>query len=166
MTSSYIAFSTLNYSQWENFIGEIDRLIPIFEEIYAPRFYTRIGVRYKDVITRSKLGLDDRKWNELLQPHILGIMTRDVEDGINSFVMESEYHNDKSNTNTKTHFELVRVNDERVTSFLIDCDYFYGENCSVQERKTISELLHEQSNSFIRNAITDELHNAMEPEDI
>lgn len=68
LTSSFIAFSTVRYDRWEEFSKDIDDILPTFIDIYKPKFYTRIGLRYKDIIIRSKLGLEDKKWTELLKP--------------------------------------------------------------------------------------------------
>ena len=166
LTSSFIAISTKEYTQWEEFLDRIRSIIPIFEEVYKPSFYVRVGLRYIDVITRSSLGLREKKWNELIRPHILGIVTPEIEDGIRSFLSESEYTNADGKSITKTHFELVHVNDSPEVSLLIDCDYFVQEVTQNTEVLDVANALHVNSSSFIREAITERLHNAMEPVEI
>lgn len=166
LTSTYISISTLNYTQWEDFIKQIEFVIPLFEKVYRPSFYTRIGLRYIDVITKSDLGLQNERWNDLIQPHVTGIMTSELENGINNYLTEAQLKNDDG-TYTKMHFELVHVNGSEELSFLIDCDYFVQSNCKIGEKALgDANILHNHSSSFIRMAIKDKLHNAMEPVEI
>ena len=53
LTPSFIAISTMAYTQWEEFKKHIEFVIPIFEAEYHPSFYIRVGLRYVDAITRS-----------------------------------------------------------------------------------------------------------------
>lgn len=166
LTSSFIAISTMGYTQWEDFTRHIEFVIPLFEEEYRPAFYTRVGLRYVDAITRGNLGLIDKKWSELIQPHVLGIVTPEIEDGVQSFVSEAEYKNADGKSFTKTHFELVHVNDNPELSLLIDCDYFTSEMTKKEELMDIANMLHTNSSNFIGKAITEKLSIAMEPIEI
>jgi hypothetical protein len=41
---------------------------------YDPPFFTRIGLRYRDVVRRSRLQLAEMPWSELLQPWISSVL--------------------------------------------------------------------------------------------
>lgn len=166
LTASFISISTVNYTQWEDFKKHIDFVVPYFEEVYKPAFYTRIGLRYIDAITREDLGLKDVKWNDLIEPHILGVMTPDIEEGVKSFRVEAEYKIPENEALTKTHFELVHINNRRETSLLIDCDYFTNNVTSKDEMCSVADMLHQNSSSFISKAITKRLSDAMDPVEI
>lgn len=166
LTSSFISVSTTAYTQWEDFREHIARIIPIFEDIYKPAFYTRVGLRYIDAITKSALGLEGVQWNELIRPHVLGIMTPEIETGIKSFVSEAEYGNPDGKTITKAHFELVHINENVELSLLIDTDYFSFDITQKADVFNVAELLHENSSNFIGKAITKRLSDAMEPVEI
>ena len=166
LTSSFIALSTTSYTQWEDFEVKAKDIVASFEAVYKPAFYTRVGLRYVDAITKSKWGLKDRKWNELLQPHVLGIMTDEIESGVNSYVSEAEYKVPGSDAFTKVHFELVHINNSSETSLLIDCDYFASKTTPKEQVQKIAGTLHTNSSNFIGKAITQLLSNAMEPEKI
>ena len=62
------------YRQWGEFRGEIERIEGILREIYAPAFYTRVGLRYRDVLDRSHYGLESIPWSKLLNPIFLGVL--------------------------------------------------------------------------------------------
>lgn len=166
LTSSFIAISTKGYTQWEDFLDHINYIVPEFENEYMPAFYTRVGLRYIDAITRGELGLENKKWTELINSHILGIVTSDIEEGIQAFVSEAEYKNHDGQSLTKTHVELVHVNDNPEMSLLIDCDYFTSGVTEKENLLYVANLLHTNSSNFIGKAITEELSKAMEPEEI
>ena len=63
LTASFISIYTLKYTQWEEFRKHIEFVVPIFETVYKPAFYTRVGLRYIDVINRENLGLEKVGWN-------------------------------------------------------------------------------------------------------
>ena len=165
LTPSFISLSTQEYTQWEDFRKEIQFVVKAFESVYKPAFYSRVGLRYEDVISRKKLNLEDRKWSDLIEPHILGIMSGEYEDGIRSFSLVSEFDNGNQ-TITRARFELVQANNDPEILFLIDCDYYALKKTEKDEMLGIAEKLHTNSTNFIRNAITEELHQAVEPIDI
>ena len=162
LTSTFIAVSTLQYTQWEDFLEQIKFVVSVFEEVYEPSFYTRVGLRYIDVIERSTLGLTDKKWTELVKPHVLGIAAV-VEEEANSYFSEAEFKDPSDQVCTKTHFEFVHANGSSETALLIDGDYFKSETIKTGEMLELAEVLHLHSSNFLRTAITDELHQAMVP---
>lgn len=166
LTPSFIAISTMAYTQWEEFKKHIDFVVPIFEEEYHPSFYTRVGLRYVDAITRSSLGLQDKNWTELIQPHVLGMVTEEHESGVKSYLSETEYETKEEEVLSKAHFEFVHVNDQPELSLLIDCDYYIMGITKLDQMATKAEKLHAASSQFIQTAITPELHEAMVPVEI
>lgn len=125
-----------------------------------------MGLRYVDVIDRKKLCLEQVSWNELIEPHVLGVMTPDVETGIRSYRADAEYQNSENNASTKVHFELVHVNNQKELSLLIDCDYFTQEITQTNGVNIVADMLHLNSSNFISSAITERLSEAMEPVEI
>lgn len=164
LTASFIAFSTVAYTQWEEFRDRIKSLVAIFEDIYQPAFYIRVGLRYVDIISKSQWSLEDRGWNELIKPHILGVVTKDREEGTTAYLTETEHHNLIDEYVQKSHIEFVHVNDAKEVSLLIDCDYFTNETTQLIDLWMKSEKLHDNSSNYIDNAITELLKEAMEPE--
>ncbi len=165
LTPSFISISTKNYTQWEKFREHIKFVIPVFEEIYKPSFYTRIGLRYIDVIVKSKLGLEC-EWTELIKPHILGMINKEYEKGVKSYVSISEYQTKIEGVLSTSRFELVHVNNEQDLSLLIDCDYYSMGVVDTENMNDLSEKLHDASSNFIQSAITEKLYTAMEPREL
>jgi uncharacterized protein (TIGR04255 family) len=74
LTQDSVAVSDSRYDQWDEFRTEIERIESVLREIYAPAFYTRIGLRYRDILDRSHYGLESVPWSELLNPNFLGVL--------------------------------------------------------------------------------------------
>lgn len=165
LTSTFIAISTRKYTQWEEFSEKVRQVVKAFQETYEVPFYTRVGLRYIDVIQRSVLGLSNEKWSDLVKPHVLGIVTQ-FEDGMNSYVSQAEFKDPTDDICIKTHFELVNVNNSDENSLLIDCDYFKTEMMNVESMMDVATVLHNHSSNFLMTAITDKLNDAMEPEEL
>ena len=165
LTSTFIAISTRKYTQWEEFSEKVRQVVKAFQETYEVPFYTRVGLRYIDVIQRSVLGLSNEKWSDLVKPHVLGVVTQ-FEDGMNSYVSQAEFKDPTDDICTKTHFELVNVNNSNENSLLIDCDYFKTEMVNIESMMDVATVLHNHSSNFLMTAITDKLNDAMEPEEL
>ncbi len=72
LARDFIALTATKYRKWEDFRARFFTALEAFENIYKPAFFSRIGLRYRDVIRRSVLDLKDVEWAELLQQHIAG----------------------------------------------------------------------------------------------
>lgn len=166
LTASFISISTKLYTQWETFWDNAQYVIKVFEEIYNPSFYNRVGLRYRNVIRRSILGLEECKWKELVSPEFLGIMGKTNEEGVKVYKTATEYQTDVEDVISTARIELVHVNHEEELCFLIDCDYYTNGINESSKIKYISDSLHEASNNFMQSAFTERLSMAMEPEDI
>lgn len=168
LTNSFVAISTLDYDRWEVFKQLCASVLDRFVAVYKPVVMQRIGLRYKDVITRSKWGLIEVPWKELINNNALGVMGDLPEDSINRYVMDLEIAQEDSVIEHR-HFEVVKDATSMIPtekSFLIDCDYYKQGAFKKEEVSVISELLHDHSSNFIRSIITDTLNTAMEPERI
>lgn len=166
MTSSFFALSTVAYTKWEDFLGYLKEVFTLFEAEYSPSFYTRIGLRYINLFSRSQWGLKSCRWNDLFKPHVLGVVTPEVEDGTSTYISETEYKKPESEYVQKRHFEFVNDNRYNEKSLLIDCDYFTTSVTRISEIWKKAEDLHELSTGYIANSIKDVLKSAMEPEPI
>ena len=70
--SEFFALTTTKYTRWEEFREYSEKAIGWVLEYYEPPLFTRIGLRFKDVISRNELGLNDVLWKDLLSPAISG----------------------------------------------------------------------------------------------
>ena len=68
LANNFLALTTQRYQRWEAFRERLEKLITTLAEIYRPNFFTRIGLRYQDLIVRSKLELRGYSWTDILPP--------------------------------------------------------------------------------------------------
>src|SRR3989304_2154776 len=72
LSADFLALTETNYQRWERFEEEMENAEQAFRGIYEPSFYTRIGLRYQNVIDREELKLQDHPWSDLLNPSVIG----------------------------------------------------------------------------------------------
>lgn len=167
LTREFLALSTKSYHRWEEFKAQLETAFLPFLEIYSPVYFSRIGLRYKDIINRSELNLVDTPWPELLQPFLLGIITDTVVGSkvINyTNVTEIQLSDDQSKVRISSSF--VEEAQTKEKAFLIDSDFFIEQKMPIEESLTKLDFFNQRGSRLIRWCITEKLHDAMEPEDL
>ena len=69
-----ISLVTTQYRRWEEFFQHFDNPFRTLLTEYEPVIFTRIGLRYQNVIRRSQIGLEGAAWSTLLRPQIAGLL--------------------------------------------------------------------------------------------
>jgi uncharacterized protein (TIGR04255 family) len=80
LAKDFLALSTKNYERWDDFWQHLAPALAALQDVYTPVAYTRTGLRYRDVIRRSMLGLQGVPWRELLGHELAGEL-RDEQVG-------------------------------------------------------------------------------------
>lgn len=163
LTSSFIAVSSIKYDRWEFFRKAIEDVRKAFEEVYQPQFYIRVGLRYQDVIDRKVLNLEDKGWTELIQPHILGTVNNNNQNSLKQWIVNCEFSDEETKVQTRQVFQLSQKVGTNDLVIILDCDYFLMDTIQKDNVLNLSNQLHDKSSTFIRNAITSTLHEAMDP---
>ena len=162
-----LAFTTIEYDNWEDMLERAKRVLIKFEKIYNPISYSRVGIRYIDAIDKEILGLKDISWDELIQPHILGCLgyKSESEVKVRTSAVNAELILDNVMVNLLSGIGTVDKHDGQPPkeAFILNCDYFQSKRIEIGELSEVSNMIHKQSNIFFRGAITDKLHKAMEP---
>jgi len=166
ITREFISISTINYSRWEVFREKLIPAMEYFVEIYKPSFYSRIGLRYIDVIRRSLLNLSDVNWSELLQPSIIGILGNTaLENQIEEMVSNTILDLGENNAKVRIQNGLITLEkDEK--GYLVDSDFYVNEKTNITDALEKLNYFHECASRLIRWCITERLHNAMEPQEL
>ena len=179
MTKQFIALSTMRYSGWEHFARTLDEALWQFIRVYRPAYFERVGLRYINGISRRLLGLEDRRWNDLLQPQYLSILDDDAvdEQRVTKCSVDIERRLD-GKAGLKLHAgpgmvqrtvrtpEGVRNLKEPDSRFILDQDLYVAEKTQLSEVTETLEALHEHADRIFTDAITDTLHDAMEPREL
>jgi uncharacterized protein (TIGR04255 family) len=159
---SLLALSCYNYPEWAQFRDRFKAIIEGLSSIYRIQLITRLGLRYKDVISKGPLGLSGRPWRDLIKPEVFGTMA---------------FFTDDMEANPQTNFSIVleippgqvRIgitavkNPEGEAGILIDTDCFAEENCalSIDDVMSRANELHEYTSIVFQACITDVLHDAL-----
>lgn len=169
LTSRFISLSCSKYTCWEDFAARLDKPLAAFIKIYHPAYFERLGLRYLNFISRKELGLESTPFSELFQPCYLGpLAEEDVpETGIGRCSVDTEMAI-RGGCRVKLHAGPGMVKRGGQTDselkFVFDQDLFMPGQLAVNLSTGALQTLHAQADSIFRGAITDMLHNAMDPE--
>jgi uncharacterized protein (TIGR04255 family) len=167
LTRTFLALTTVDYSRWETFLDWFSAPLAALEREYDPGFYTRIGLRYVNVIRRSSLGLDGRSWNDLIIPGLLGLLGSEVADGVVVQGLQSIQEiavPGPTSAQCRLITRLVRALDDNELCFVIDADFFQDARTAPTEALDKLAFFNQSARNLFRGAITETLDQAMEPQ--
>jgi uncharacterized protein (TIGR04255 family) len=167
LTRSFIALTSSNYTRWEQFKEKLSHPLKAFLEIYSPEYFPRIGLRYIDIFKRSKLGLDNESWNELLQPYVLGMLsTETVGKNIEGYESKNEIKLEDGTSVVRIITSLIQDTETGEICFLIDSDFFTTTKIRIDEALSRLDYFNTRGSRLIQWCITNKLHEAMEPQNL
>lgn len=171
LTSGFLSLACSRYHSWEEFAKKLDKPLAAFIQIYKPAFYERVGLRYLNFISRKDLSLEDVPFRELLQPCYLGLLAE--EDVLEASSTRSSLDTElgiRGGCRAKIHagpgMLKIAGQQQQEVRFILDLDVFMPGQIPVNHSAGALQTLHSQAWSIFRGAITDTLHDAMEPEEI
>ena len=170
LTQNFIALSTLRYQRWEDFAQRLDRPLAQFIQIYNPTFFERVGLRYVNIFSRARLGLEGARWAELFSPAYTAPMQEAElpEDRFLNCACDLTLKLDSS-CQAKVHAGpgVVKRNAPGVpqdpeVKFIFDMDLSMTGNTPCTLAAGALETLHGHSTRLFEGAVTDRLRDAME----
>jgi uncharacterized protein (TIGR04255 family) len=162
LTKDFVAVATTAYRRWEEFRETVQMAMDSLEAVYQPAFYSRTGLRYRDVIDRSRLGMPDVPWSELIKSSMLGLLA-DPNLSTNVSSVQSQ---------TQISLELgeLLLLQHGVTplqtggqGYAIDADFYSDTKRSGSEVFDVLGRFNREAGNFFRWAITPKLSYALEP---
>lgn len=168
LTSSFLALTARNYVRWESFEEHLRAPFNALVEEYSPTFFTRIGLRYQNVIRKSTLNIDEQvPWSELLKPQIAGEMvSAEIESSIRERSSNVLVDLVENLGQVRIRHGLARIQDTDEIGYLIDNDFFTERRTDHGGTFSTLEQFHNRSGRLFRWCITERLHEAMEPQPI
>ena len=163
LTRDFVALATKKYEMWQAFRTRLSSVTDVLLEEYAPAFYTRIGLRYRDVIKKDEWGLEGTSWAELLKPHIAGeLSSPGIASVIERVANDITIRLDVGYVRLKHGFgkkgEIIEPN-----VYIIDADFFVEEKTEVADALGRLDYFNREAGRLFRWAIQDRLHSAMAP---
>ena len=168
LTSHFVSLSCNRYTRWEDFAKKLDTPLAAFIKIYKPACFERIGLRYLNFISREDLDLQDVPFNKLVANSYLGILadpqiseTSAHRSGVDAEISLPGGCRVKLHTGPG----LVKQNgqQQKEIKFIFDQDLYMTGNIPVNYSAGALETLHSHAFPIFRGAITDTLHEAMDP---
>jgi uncharacterized protein (TIGR04255 family) len=162
-----LTFKTTNYTRWEAFREPLESLRKALEEVYRPAYYSRIGLRYVDIIKRSVLGLNEVAWGELLKPWIGAELTSaELGSEIDQATSQTHCTLDGENAFLWLRTGIAIAESTKEKCFLMDCDFHTHKKTEIANVTTALNIFNRASGNLFRWAVTDRLRVALQPQPI
>ena len=168
LTQKFISLACSRYTSWEQFAGKLDKPLAAFIQIYKPAYFERIGLRYVNFFSRKALGLEQTPFRELIAPKYLGILSdeRIMEPSVGRSGVDAEFAL-RGGCRVKLHAGPGQVHrggrTDGEVKFIFDQDLYMPGKIAPNLSAPALQTLHALGWDLFRDAITDELHDAMEP---
>lgn len=167
LNNGSMSLSTRVYRRWSDFKAHLTLPFAALEEVYAPAFFSRIGLRYRNLIKPGDLSLGSCPWSDLVQPYVAGVLAVDnVRDAVQASGQQLLIRLPDDIGRVRINHGLLTQKDTGELCYAIDNDFF------LEMRTEVTDAF-EKLNSFktiaatlFRWCITDRLHNAMRPTSI
>lgn len=171
LTSKFISLTCAKYTCWEDFARKLDKPLVALIQTYKPAYFERVGLRYLNLFSREQLGLTGIPFSQLIAPCYLGLL--DAETVAEGSVARCTLDVDmavRGGCRLKLHAGPGRVKrngqEDKEVKFIFDQDLFMPGQIPINYSAGALQTLHTQAYSIFRGAITQTLHDAMEPETI
>jgi uncharacterized protein (TIGR04255 family) len=169
LSSDFLALSTLNYQKWEDFSTRLSAAIELLVKHYHPAHFTRVGLRYQDLIIRSEIELQNCPWRNLLQPPILGtfladnLPEQDFIEALSVFACRLDYND----AILRVRYGLAKKNEiSNEPGYLIDSDFYTDKLTEINDATHSLNQFNRESGNFFRWCITEDLQKALKPQPI
>ncbi len=171
LTSTFISLACTCYTCWEEFAKHLDKPLASFIQVYKPAFFSRVGLRYLNFISRKKLLLEGTPFSDLFQSPYLGLLAdEDIPEHTASRNSVDAELSIPGGCRIKIHAGpgMVKINGQQddEVRYIFDQDLFMNGNIPVNISAGALQTLHSQAYSVFRGAITDTLYEAMDPKEI
>lgn len=169
LTGTFISLACSRYTRWEDFAKMLDKPLAAFIRIYKPAYFERVGLRYLNFFSRKALALEGTPFRELFAPCWLGPLAEEsmAEATVSRCSVDTEFAL-RGGCRVKIHAGPGNIKrngqPDPEVKFIFDQDLYMPGNVPVNLSAGALQTLHSQAFPLFRGAITDLLHQAMEPE--
>lgn len=166
------------YTRWDDFFSYFCEPLNALMEIYRPNFFTRVGLRYRNSISRKNLGLVEQPWSALLNRNLLGELSDPTfERCLNGLAQRRLRLRLPSGTGIVLiqhgigFVEKALLGKQPATSsedplpYVIDLDFSTTDKTELKDAEQCLAGYHELAGRAFRWAISDTLHSALAPRD-
>ncbi len=167
LTNNFLALTCDDYKRWEQFRDHFEVPFNALVEVYEPSFFTRIGLRYRNLIKKSALGLDDADWSEIFNSYIIGeLASPELKGAIEDITHIILMSLDDGSSKVRIRHGFVKDNNGKIIGYTLDNDFFTDKQMEVSDGLALINRFNEQNRRLFRWCISPRLHEAMAPEEI
>ena len=132
-------------------------------DIYSPMHFSRIGLRYIDVIDKNALSLSGVPWAELIKPPLSGLLDSSVSQGVMLYESRSDIKLADDAGLVRVRVKFSQEQEDVEGSLTIDSDFFITSDVATDDALRHLDYFNKRAYRLFRWAITDRLHQAMGP---
>jgi len=166
VAADLFALTTTTYTRWEDFLSRFDHVFASFSSVYNPQLFSRLGLRYRDIIDRAAIGISEATpWDRLINADLLKPFTLFSEGLADNPHYTAAINLEVDEAALTIAFGFVQGAVDKKVAFLIDTDCYVDParlRTGAEVRSTL-EVLHKYTSLAFGSAITDELHAALQP---
>lgn len=169
LTRNFVALETSKYSNWEEFREYLQLMLSALSQSYRVPFFTRIGLRYVNVIDRDTLQLSECDWHELLADFIVGSLVLEKEgcsipERKETFLVELENSEDVVRVQHGIFTDTAGTSTRDV--YILDNDFYTRDGILTEVGSVITKTnkFNLENRRLFRSCIKSRLHDGMGPQ--
>ena len=168
LTQNFIALTCHgNYKNYEDYRERLEKVLRIFDNVYEPSYFTRIGIRHKNIANKVLFPNAEQKIETFIPEHIFPELAKPIVEDIESLQKKSQF-NDGNTKATVLHiwaqisgkFGQKQLTNEK--AYIIDIDCF-SENKTegIKNVLNICDTFKRVNWDIFQWSITEDLRDAM-----
>jgi uncharacterized protein (TIGR04255 family) len=163
LSKEFVALNAKDYHRWEHFRKHLDLTVTALEKEYRPAHYSRIGLRYRNVIRREALGAGGMAWHDLLQHQLTGELAAPaVAPHVEGAARETLLRLPRFSS--KVHIRHGLVVEAGEVGYYIDNDFYVDAVTECSNVLSVLQYFSAEAHRLFRWCISESLHRAMGPE--
>ena len=160
-----LSLTATKYERWEEFRDRLLVGLRALIDLYRPAYFSRVGLRYRDVICRSELGLAGVPWSDLLATHIAGELAAEaIADDVVVAARQLGARLPDVGGQLLLRHGLTLQEGANELCFLIDADFYTTDRTEVADVEHALEGFHGQAGRLFRWCIQPRLDQALDPQ--
>ena len=165
---NFIALACVgNYSNYADFRGRLGKVLQTFHESYEPSYFTRIGLRYRNIVNRTFLPHITKEVETFIPNHVFPELTTSIVADIETLEKKSQFNDGTVRATVVQVLSKVsgRFGQRRLTnekSYIIDVDCFSESRIGgINDVLTRCDIFKRLNWNIFQWSITDDLRDAM-----
>src|SRR5579871_2360111 len=155
LTREALGLTCRRYQRWEEFKEHFKIPLDALLAEYKPSYFSRIGLRYQDIIQRSKLGLEKVDWSQLLRDHITGLLGSTVKDSVTEIVTQAVMQIEPNPAHVRISHGLINIVGTIEKCYAIDSDFYTEGRTETGDVIGILDIFNQEAGRLFRWCITD-----------